>query len=214
MALATRAEVKAALNITDTDSDAQIDALLAPCSALIEAEAGRKFTNEAFVERHAGGDAVIALHQYPLTGGSPVAEVTDKMTGAVLSASDYEIDLDKGLLRRLPLGSQWARSGVNQIFYLRENVPVPRWEVRYTAGAVPADIKLALYLTIGANLDRDASASGGGGGIGGIIAERDGDYSYQRASSSATASSQSISASGLPAAAAAIARSYRAGVFI
>jgi len=216
-ALATRAEVKAALNITDTDSDDQIDALLAPMSALVELEAGRKFTPQEFTERHRGGDASIVLRNYPVgVDASPGITVTDKITGEVLASTDYEIDHDRGILRKLPLGTEWPKTGSGNLVYLGEDVHVDRWEISYTAGEVPDDIKLALYLSIGASLDRSGStSSGGGGAIGGIIAEKDGDYSYQRAASAATTSnSASLAASSLPASAAAIARQYRAGVFV
>lgn len=215
MGLATLAEIKTALNITDTDSDDQIDALIEPMSALVEMEAGRSFSPQEHVERHPGGEPTIALRQRPVSTGSPAIQVVDKATGEALAATEYDLDATLGLLRRLPLGAQWESASARGIVYLREVQKVHRWEVTYTAGEVPQNIKLALYLAVGANLDRSATTSGGGGAIGGIVAEKDGDYSYQRAASAATsANSASLSASGLPAPAAAIARSYRAGAFV
>ena len=61
MALATLSEVKAGLGITDTDSDAQITALLEPISAAIVRFTGRKFENGAVTEFHNGGEPTIAL---------------------------------------------------------------------------------------------------------------------------------------------------------
>ena len=210
MALDTLTNVKNALGISATDQDTQIGALLEPLSALIEREAGRRFTSETVTERHPGGEATISLREFPVAS---ITSVTDKVTGEVLSSDQFELEVETGLLRRLALGSRWATAGIDQAVYLRESTDAMRWEVVYLGGpaTVPEDVKLALYLAIGANID--LAASTGGGAIGGIIAEKDGDYSYQRAAPAASTAS-ALSATGLPAQSAAIARSYRAGVFI
>jgi hypothetical protein len=208
MALDTRENVKAALNIGDTDSDAQIDALLEPISAMIEREAGRDFSSASVTERHMGGEPTINLRRWPVTS---ITTVTDKVTGEALASDQYALEASTGLLRRLPIGSQWARAFGVQTFHLRENSPVLRWEITYIGGpsATPEDIKLALYLSVGASLSRSDGA--GGGGMTGLQSERDGDYAYTRAQPS----QQSGAAfSGLPPAASAILASYKAGVFI
>jgi len=212
MALDTLTNVKNALGISATDQDTQIGALLEPLSALIEREAGRRFTSETVTERHPGGEATISLREFPVAS---ITSVTDKVTGEVLSSDQYEVEMDTGLLRRLALGSRWATAGIDQAVYLGKIAKALRWEITYLGGpaTVPEDVKLALYLAIGANLDRSTESGGGGGAIGGIIAEKDGDYSYQRAAPAASTAS-AIAVTGLPAQSAAIARSYRVGVFI
>jgi len=203
MGLATRAEIKAALAITTTDNDAQIDALIEPMSALIEREAGREFVTAGgspttpFTERHPGGEPTIALRQYPVES---ITTVTDKATGVVLAADQYELEAATGLLRRLTLGSQWAEARADQVVHLRENTPVHRWEIVYIANpVVPEDIKLALYYSISAAIT--------GAGMAGMQSEKDGDYSYVRMAMQTAPGS-------LPANAMAIARSYRQGFFV
>ena len=198
MALAALFEVKDGLGITGTDDDAQITALLEPVSALIEREAGRAFSSATVTERHAGGDATIALRRWPVAS---ITTVTDKATGNVLASDQYELEGETGLLRRLSIGSQWASGRSRQIVYLREDVPVLRWEIIYVGGpaTAPEDIKLALYKAIGASIT--------GSGMAGLISEKDGDYSYVRSAMASAPGS-------LPPAAMAIVRSYRAGLFV
>ena len=197
MGLATLTEIKDALGITDTNNDTQITALLEPISTLIEREAGRGFSSETTTERHMGGDPSIALRRWPVAS---ITTVTDKATGEALASDQYDFEGDTGLLRRLPLGSQWAEARVDQIVYLRENVPVLRWEIVYVGGpaTAPEDVKLALFYSIESSLN---------GGMGGMQSEKDGDYAYVRATGSAGAGS-------LPANALAILQSYKTGLFI
>lgn len=195
MALDTLANVKDALGISTTDQDTQIGALLEPVSALIEREAGRRFASETVTERHNGGEATILLREHPVAS---ITTVTDKALGTVLGSDQYALE-SNGLLRRLPLGSKWALARIDQVIYLRKNTPASRWEIVYVGGpaTVPEDVKLALYESIASQL----------AGQGGMQSEKDGDYAYSRAPST-------TGASALTAGALAIARSYRAGVFI
>lgn len=195
MALAALFEVKDALGITGADDDTQITALLEPVSTMIERVAGRAFSSASVTERHLGGEATIALRRYPVAS---ITTVTDKALGEVLSSDQYEIDVETGLLRRLALGSQWARASTAQIFYLRESVPVLRWEIEYVGGPAtpPEDVKLALFYTIGAAIT--------GSGMAGFQSEKDGDYAYVRAPSTGA----------LPPNAMEILLPYKTGLFI
>ncbi len=198
MALDTLSGVKAGLGISNSDDDTQITALLEPMSALIEREAGRSFTSATVTERYLGGDPTIALRRYPV---SSITTVTDKATSEELASDGYDLEATTGLLRRLPLGSQWAKTRAGQIFYLREDVPVLRWEIIYVGGpsTVPEDIKLALYFAIGAAIT--------GSGMSGMQSEKDGDYAYARAAAAGAPGS-------LPPNAMAILKPYKAGLFI
>jgi len=196
MSLATLAEVKAALGITDADSDDQITALLEPLSAAIEKYAGRKFENGAVTEFHNGGEPTISLREFPVT---VITTVTDLLTGEVLDSSLYSAQLSHGLLRRLPRGTRWAAARrAEPIVTEHANVASVRWEIVYTAGVVPEDVKLALYDAMQSTLTSQ----------GGFSAEKDGDYSYVR-----TAPSGGVS-SVLPATTLGLLASYRTGVFI
>ena len=203
MGLATLSEIKAGLGVTSTDFDAQIAALINPVSALIEREAGRKFECATVTERHLGGEPTIALREYPVQS---ITSVTDKASGTVLAATDYALEADTGLLRRLVLGSRWASSRVTDVFYVRKNTPIGRWEIVYEAGTIPADVKLAMYYSVASMVN----INGGTGGMAGMISESDGDYSYTRAEPA----SSSTAVSGLPANAMAILSGYKAGGFI
>jgi hypothetical protein len=205
MGLATLSEIKGGLGITSTDFDAQIAALIDPVSALIEREAGRKFECVTVTERHMGGEPTIALREFPVAS---ITSVTDKATGEVLAATDYELETTTGLLRRLTLGSRWAASHSVDVFYVNKNTRVGRWEIIYEAGTTPADIKLAMFYTISSLVGSSTSSAGGMSGP--LLSESDGDYSYTRAAPS----SSSSTVSGLPANAVAILSSYKAGVFI
>jgi non-ribosomal peptide synthetase component E (peptide arylation enzyme) len=200
--LATLSEIKNGLGVTGTDFDTQIATLINPVSALIEREAGRKFECATFTERHLGGEPTIALLEYPVQS---ITSVTDKATGEVLAATEYELEANTGLLRKLIIGSSWAASRATDVFYVKKNMPVGRWEIIYEAGTVPEDVKLALYYSVASMVN----INGGTGGMAGMISESDGDYSYTRAAPASTAA-----VSGLPANAMAILSSYKAGVFI
>ena len=197
MALATLTEVKESLGISNTDSDDRINALLEPISVLIERIAGRKFTSATVTERYRGGDPTIPLRRFPVAS---ITTVTDKFTGTVLGTDEYELEGPLGLLRKLPIGSQWATGRTTQIVHLREIAPVLRWEVVYIGGPVtcPEDVKLALFYSMDASLN---------GAMGGMKSEKDGDYSYVR-------DTGSTGPGGLPANAMSILKSYTAGVFI
>lgn len=192
MAIDTLSNVKAALGITDSDSDAQLTALLDPVSAAMERYAGRAFEAGSFVEEHMGGEQTLALREFPITA---ITTVEDLATGETLGSDLYESEDRTGLLTRLPRGAQWAKGRVAQEIPLREDTPSRRWRVTYNAGGVTEDVKLAFYDAMKSQMVSQ----------GGFASEKDGDYSYVKASGSTGILPNSVTA---------VLDIYRTAVFI
>lgn len=194
MAIISLSDAKAALGITGTARDAQITALLAGVSAMIETYAGRAFSQAAVTEYHFGGVASLPLRRYPVAS---IATVTDELTGSVVDSSGYEVQASTGLLRRLPWGSVWEgghpASPFDRRFPAPEAANARRWKVAYTGGpvAAPADVQLAAFEVLGGMLKSQ----------GGVASEKDGDYAVTFATTG-----------GMPASAASILARYRASV--
>jgi hypothetical protein len=197
MAIDTLSNVLAALGLgSPADEADQISALLEPVTDAIEQYVGRQFESATFTEDYFGGEQEIALAQFPVTS---ITSVTDRVTGEVIDSSGYEVDANTGMLRRLPLGSQWGEARHSQALPLKENTPSRRWRVVYVAGSTPEGIKLAFYSAL--NFQIKAS-----GGV--FQSEKDGDYAYVKGAAS------SASSTVLPAEVMATLDMYRAGGFI
>ena len=180
MAIDTRANVKLALGISDTGSDDKIDALLEPITSVIETYTRRAFSQASRTEYLTSqGEQSLPLHWTPV---SAITSVTDRVTSTAIDSSEYALEDDVGILRRLPIGWRWSEG-------------LRRYTVVYTGGpsTAPADIKAAFYEMIQASLV----------GQGGIKSEKDGDYSYTLGEGSMD---------GVPKAAQATLNSYRARV--
>jgi hypothetical protein len=174
MTVITRDEAKGALGITGTESDAQIDALLASVTGAVEGAARRLFSQATVTaELHAGGDMALPLSRYPVAS---ITTVTDKQTGRDLDATEYELHAASGQLYHLPWSSRWDGELYASPFGAGGSgaAPLPRYAVTYLGGptTAPADVKAAAFSILAAWLS---------GALGGLTSEKDGDYTYKRA---------------------------------
>lgn len=175
---------------TGSSETARIDALIPLVCDAIEAWCGRKFSRATETERHAGGGSTIALSRYPVAS---VTSVTYLPSSTALTASDYSIEADTGLLRRLPWGAVWEGFGTmrprayGDPWGAENAARQPVWQVVYVGGPedAPMAAKLAAIDTVAALIKA---------GMGGFTSEKDGDYAYSRA---AVASAIPASAKGL-----------------
>lgn len=116
--LTVAATVKTELGISGTSEDAKIETWIHQASAIFAVECNRVFAQETVSEqfRNTGGGWVgpIALQRYPVASITSVTEDDDD----ALSASDYELDAETGLLWRLDT------SGYRMLWCARKKIVV------------------------------------------------------------------------------------------
>lgn len=155
--LVTLSDVKAALGITGDAQDGQINFLLAGADDMVAAYCGRAIRQAALVEYHDGGGPTITVTSWPVAA-SPALVVTDRVTGSVVSADTYDLDLTKGQISLRPAyGTFWRGHRRYQVAYTGG----------WTAGTVPGAIKAGIAKIIEAHM-RAA----------GLVSESDHGYSY------------------------------------
>jgi uncharacterized phiE125 gp8 family phage protein len=134
--LATLAVVKAALGITGTEEDLALRPLITNASVAIATACNRTLVAETVEQtfRSSGGRRGLMLARYP------VASITSIMEGGLtLTADDYELDTDSGLVERLSgdRHSCWS-SGTITVTYV----------AGYDIDEVPADFVQAVVTLI------------------------------------------------------------------
>lgn len=179
MALMTRTEVKAALGITSTGQDAQIDALLEPVSNALQALTGRQIEDRTVTEYHDGaGQTCVVLNHRPITA---VTSVHDDLTGSYGSGTEvdsdnYRIDYDRGMIRLTgAVPNDYFITGRDIDAYTFQdgslNVKVV-YSAGYPSGHPMLDAAELVFAELMAQaLNRAANA--------GLESERLGDYSYK-----------------------------------
>lgn len=113
MPLCTQADIDATLQIgITTNPDPAVDIIIALAQGLIEGAAGRELeavsvTAEQFSGR---GSSVIFLEFWPITSITEIRE-----NGIALTAADYRVDTDTGMVYRMSGASSiaWARGVLN-----------------------------------------------------------------------------------------------------
>jgi len=143
-ALVTLDEAKAALGISDSSQDAEIEALVNAATRVIEGFTQRAFVQRAFDEYYPGGvngrrggSRRIFLQHYPIVS---VASITDD-AGEEVESDEFTIWPEQGFLEHI-----WCWP-----VPLAERGGTGRWRIQYTAGlfattaAVGADLKDAAY---------------------------------------------------------------------
>lgn len=156
----TRDEAKAALNITTTDFDAELDAYISAVSGSLDKLVG-PIVKRTVNETRDGGDRSIWLYEYPIVSITSVTEYDD-LTQRILvaesntakSANDYAIVLRSGQLKRRSSNMPWRfPCGAGNIVIVYE-------AGRYAdTAAVDARFKLAANLML-ANLWRVEQGQG------------------------------------------------------
>ena len=126
--LATLDTVKAALGITGTDQDDQLEALITSASAAIQSWCNRVLVEEGVEETFRSGDTVM-LSRYPI---SDLTSITDN--GSELDESAYQADLATGIIDRL--SGCWGR------------VVVAAYISGYELADMPSDIVQALCMLV------------------------------------------------------------------
>jgi len=104
MSYCTKAQVKAYLDIKETeeDKDSLITTLIASSQAFIDEYCGRTFERAEVTEYHRGGSTKIFLEQYPVAT-SPAVQVWDSWdrlyaSTDLVASTDYFIDYDEGII--------------------------------------------------------------------------------------------------------------------
>lgn len=134
--LASLAVVKAALGIAGTEEDLTLPPLITNASAAIAMACNRTLAAETVEQtfRSSGGRRGLMLARYP------VASITSIMEGGLtLSADDYELDTDSGLVERV-IGDRHAcwSSGTIIVTYV----------AGYEIDEVPADFVQAVVTLV------------------------------------------------------------------
>jgi uncharacterized phiE125 gp8 family phage protein len=164
----TLAQAKTFLNITGTQSDAELTDFIAAASQVIVNKIGPVSGSPTVSEWHDGGSSRIVLrHQGPLQSVTSVTEtygtVTYALTGITLdgapvaTAYGYTVDLDRGLIVRRASGVAIPFAAGTQNIH-----------VTYVAGysTIPADLIQATQLLLKHMWDTQRAAKGPGSGPG------------------------------------------------
>lgn len=115
----TLAEAKTGLNITDTDTDAELAQVITAASRFVDSVYGAVVARTITDEQHTGGGSRIWLRQRPVASITTVTEYASGtptvLTAETLAASGtYAVDLGMGYIRRRDswYDSRFATSGV------------------------------------------------------------------------------------------------------
>lgn len=144
--LVTLSEVKTALNITITDHDSRLTALITNTSARILAYLQTAVVHETVTEKHFGGKKRIYLKKYPYV--SDIAIVDGK--GNTVPSTDYLIIAEEGVLQHVGL---WPTAE-------EADGKIGRWSITFKAGlaantaSVAGDIKDACHLWVSRRFNR------------------------------------------------------------
>src|SRR5262245_24340290 len=103
MALDTLANVKARLGITTSADDTLIGLLQDSADAAIANYCNRDFAGGTFTEYHPGGSEFVHLRNFPVDSVTSVKVDANRAFGSdsLVSASDYVIHLDRGVIQSL-----------------------------------------------------------------------------------------------------------------
>lgn len=151
MAYVTRPQLKTYLQISDTSQDALLDLLIESVEALIESRTGRHWGDpETVTDEVYDYKPILWLRNMDITAVDAV-KLGNSQTGTptALSSGDYTWS-DEG---RIVLGSQYG------FVPSQWNYDYVQVSYKYTAGAVPADLRLAAMQV--ASVFYNKSTSGG-----------------------------------------------------
>lgn len=152
-------DVKEYINVDHDERDSKIKRLISLCSNRIREYIGSPVITEEVTDRLDGGVEALILSAKPLVS---ISEIKDVENDSTLDSSEYDADLEKGLVYR-PSKLEWLPGR-------------RRWKVTYEAGYgsniddVPDQIQLATMQYIAARWDRPDDGKTG---------ESQGDWSYQ-----------------------------------
>lgn len=144
--LVTLAEVKTQLNITVSDHDTRLAALITNTSARILAYLQTAIVHETVTEKHFGGKKRIYLKKYPYV--SDIAIIDGD--GNTVPSTDYLIIAEEGILQHVGL---WPTAE-------ESDGKIGRWSITFKAGlaaataSVQGDIKDACHLWISKRFSR------------------------------------------------------------
>lgn len=144
--LVTLTEVKTQLNLTVTDHDTRLAALITNTSARILAYLQTAVVHETVTEKHFGGKKRIYLKKYPYV--SDIAIIDGK--GNTVPSADYVIIAEEGILQHVGL---WPTAQ-------EADGKIGRWSITFKAGlvantaSVQGDIKDACHLWIARRFNR------------------------------------------------------------
>lgn len=144
--LVTLAEVKTQLNITVSDHDTRLAALITNTSARILAYLQTAVVHETVTEKHFGGKKRIYLKKYPYV--SDIAIIDGD--GNTVPSTDYLIIAEEGVLQHVGL---WPTAE-------ESDGKIGRWSITFKAGlaantaSVAGDIKDACHLWVSRRFNR------------------------------------------------------------
>jgi uncharacterized phiE125 gp8 family phage protein len=150
IALVSLASAKAALGITASSEDDNIERLIDRMSAFAGSYCGRKFISASYTKEYDGhDDTILLLDQYPVTAVTSVKIDSSREfeAASLVDADDYDLDVDAGLIKLVGIGQTLFPKGLGNI------------QVVYTAGyatnAVPHDLQHAVLLMVTATYKKD-----------------------------------------------------------
>lgn len=135
--LATVADVKDALDLTDNAADKTLERFIGRASRRIARYLGRDLSLQKYqAVMPAYGGVNLLLPKYPVRSISRVFDGTDTGTATELSSTEYRLDADRGLLNR-DEGWEWTYQTGRTI----SSEPLPgeeykNWLVEFSAGYI------------------------------------------------------------------------------
>jgi uncharacterized phiE125 gp8 family phage protein len=138
--LASLADVKEAMDITDDGDDATLTRFVQRASSRIESYCGRPLLNQTYqAALPSYGGMKLQLPRYPIRSVFRVFDGTDTGTAYELSSTEYRVDAENGQLVK---SDRWPWTFTSY----PEVSPFPgeeetRWLVEFSAGYIPANGK-------------------------------------------------------------------------
>jgi uncharacterized phiE125 gp8 family phage protein len=145
VALVTLTEAKQYLDITDSESDAIVAALINSCSEWVVGHIGRKLLSETLTEYyHGDGSSLLMLNRRPVVSITSIHVDGNRLWDSTseVASSDYQLDKQAGMIRAWNLFGNWVCGTSNiRVIYVAGYTAGP-------TGTMPKDLKLAVLRMI------------------------------------------------------------------
>jgi hypothetical protein len=188
LAIITTANYKTYKGISASTYDGQLDVIIPAAQSAVEQWCGRVFDSASYTEKVNGNDwHRIVVKNAPITALTSITLIGPDGTSEVLDSSTYTFEAETGII-----GFQPASEGVLSVNEWGES-DSDGWDVSpkfsdgfqnlsvvytggYSAGTMPAGLKLAMYQYVDVLMAQAVA----GVGTGAFKSERLGDYNYER----------------------------------